>query len=214
MQLEQITMDRNEARKAFLEYRASVREQHDPEDEQIMQGYRALARGQQLIRLSETIKAGGLREFIYDTKLWDGRLRRKSRMVPNIAVARANAKMCWTFGIDERGRIEIRTKYDINERNNRDRITVKGFTGEYPELAPRRETYSPDIRAIVPNVPPPLRPKVSLSNYHVLFEAEWGTDPLPPVDPALLKHVAGDLYAVVAVWDLTELERAVLGTRA
>lgn len=36
-----------------------------------------------------------------------------------------------------------------------------------------------------------------------------------PVDPALLKHIGGDLYAVVATWDLTDLERAVLdGHRA
>lgn len=32
-------------------------------------------------------------------------------------------------------------------------------------------------------------------------------------DPALLKHIGGDLYAVLATWDLTELERSVLGGR-
>lgn len=36
---------------------------------------------------------------------------------------------------------------------------------------------------------------------------------LPPGDPLLLKHLAGTLYAVLAVWDLTELERAVFGGR-
>src|SRR5438046_3023240 len=36
---------------------------------------------------------------------------------------------------------------------------------------------------------------------------------MPPEDPALLKHIGGDLYAVVAVWNLTELERAVLSGR-
>lgn len=29
-------------------------------------------------------------------------------------------------------------------------------------------------------------------------------------DPALLKHIGGDLWAVVAVWNLTDLEMAVL----
>lgn len=45
----------------------------------------------------------------------------------------------------------------------------------------------------------------------MLFEAEWR--PEPPKDPALLRHIGGDLYSVVAVWDLTELERAVLAGR-
>ena len=38
---------------------------------------------------------------------------------------------------------------------------------------------------------------------------------MPPRDPALLRNITGTLYAVLAVWDLTEVERAVLGmTRA
>jgi hypothetical protein len=37
---------------------------------------------------------------------------------------------------------------------------------------------------------------------------------IPARDPALLRHIRGDLWAVLAVWDLTELERAVLGQRS
>ncbi|MGH3300400.1 MAG: hypothetical protein ACRDOK_01755 [Streptosporangiaceae bacterium] len=36
---------------------------------------------------------------------------------------------------------------------------------------------------------------------------------VPPRDPALLRWIRGDLWAVVAQWDLTELERAVLSSR-
>lgn len=64
----------------------------------------------------------------------------------------------------------------------------------------------------MPTIPPKLRPKRGqLGLYHLLFEAEWGLDPDPPVDPALVRHLGGDLYAVLAVWDLTDVERAVLG---
>lgn len=47
------------------------------------------------------------------------------------------------------------------------------------------------------------------------FEVEdWQRTPQPPgTDPALLKHVGGDLWAVLATWDLTPLEAAVLGQR-
>jgi hypothetical protein len=65
-------------------------------------------------------------------------------------------------------------------------------------------------RALVPLIPPWARPKAKLSNYHILWEADW-TD--VPVDPALLKHLGGPLYVVLAVWDLTEVERSVLSLR-
>jgi hypothetical protein len=64
---------------------------------------------------------------------------------------------------------------------------------------------------MVPTVPPPLRPSRHLDDYYTLWDANWKL--VPPEDPALLQHVGGDLYAVVAVWDLTPLERAVLSNR-
>ena len=75
----------------------------------------------------------------------------------------------------------------------------------------KRNSEYQHFKAIVPTVPPRFRPSASLSNYHILFEAEW--DMIAPRDPALLKHIGGDLYAVLAVWDLTEVERAVLQQR-
>ncbi|TWT34974.1 hypothetical protein KOR42_53530 [Thalassoglobus neptunius] len=32
----------------------------------------------------------------------------------------------------------------------------------------------------------------------------------PPGDPYLLKKISGEFYAVLAEWDLTELEKAVM----
>jgi hypothetical protein len=63
----------------------------------------------------------------------------------------------------------------------------------------------------VPLVPPNLRPARGLNRYCILFEAEW--EPVPPTDPMLLRHLHGSLYAVLAVWDLTPLERAVIAGR-
>jgi hypothetical protein len=47
--------------------------------------------------------------------------------------------------------------------------------------------------------------------YHVLWDAVW--TPEPPIDPLLLKHCGGSLYAIVAAWDLTPLEQAVMRGR-
>jgi hypothetical protein len=69
-------------------------------------------------------------------------------------------------------------------------------------------------RTVVPLIPPKLRPKPRrLRHCHILWEVEaWA--PVAPRDPALLRHIRGDLWAVLAVWDLTELERMVLSQRA
>ena len=50
--------------------------------------------------------------------------------------------------------------------------------------------------------------------WHILWEVtEWSSTPQSgpaPYDPLLLKHLGGQLYAVLAEWDLTPLERAVM----
>ncbi len=65
-------------------------------------------------------------------------------------------------------------------------------------------------RAVVPVVPPQLRPR-TLRRYHVLWEAEWQS---VPVDPMLLRRIdKSNLYVVLATWNLTPIEQAVLRHR-
>jgi hypothetical protein len=86
---------------------------------------------------------------------------------------------------------------------------VRTTVGEAPTGFDRRRMAS----TVVPLVPPRFRPRrPRLARCHVLWEVEeWS--PVPPVDPALLRHIRGDLWAVLATWDLSPLERAVLGGR-
>lgn len=215
MNLPTIEMPRSEARKHFLEYRRAVRERHNDEDAAIMRGYRELARGHQMLQLTDAMRLGGTTEFTFKEREWDHRTKRsemktKSITVPRLAIAHADSTAAWTFGVNENGAVEIRGKREVGHSNVRDRMHFPNGTFE-----PGRHEWRgvPRIRAIVPTVPPALRPAHALRNYHILWEAEWGLDPKAPVDPALLKHMGGDLYAVLAVWDLTEIERAVLGGR-
>jgi hypothetical protein len=52
-----------------------------------------------------------------------------------------------------------------------------------------------------------------LSKHFVLWEVEsW--DFAPPIGPMLLRPIGGNLYAVIAQWDLTDIERMIIaGTR-
>ena len=70
MKLHTISMDRNDARKTFLAYCTAVRGRDDDEDQKIMRGYRELAKGNQLILLNRTIKAGG--NLRRSWKMWNG----------------------------------------------------------------------------------------------------------------------------------------------
>lgn len=205
MELATIDMPVEEAQKLFEEYRSAVRERHDAEDEQIMRGYKVLAKGQQVLHLPKTLRAGGV-EGLDVKKRWGA-----GRMVvtlPRLAVARANRTTVWTSGINRDGACTMQTKRDPHVNNRFD--VLRFADGTFDSGDPDESSWQPRIRAVVPNIPPRLRPRTGLGNFHVLFEAEWGLDPQPPVDPALLRQIGGDLYAVIATWDLTEIERAVL----
>jgi hypothetical protein len=190
--------DRAEARQRFIEYRAAVRERHNAEDYEIMQGYKALANGHTLIRLADTINLGGLNE----------------QNLPALAIAPALAEWCFLHGgwggSPERGHSITFSRNQNSQRRNTK--STRTFTEMFKGHEMRSSTWS--LRAMVPPVPPRLRPSRGLGVMWTLFEVpKWEPAPRPPGDPALLRHIGGDLYAVMATWDLTDLEIAVLAGR-
>jgi hypothetical protein len=198
MDLTTIEMPKDEALQAFREYRDAVRERHDQELEQIMRGYRELARGRQLVNIVDVMRRGGQQE----------------NGMPNLAICLADERWCMVDA-SSHGRsitfIGFRDEargWPGPHRSVKRRVRVAGFD-KVPDWAVTRE-----LAAMVPIVPPALRPAHHLRNFHVLWEAQWERRPRPPGDPALLKRIGGDLFAVVAVWELTELERAVLSARS
>lgn len=203
MNLDSITLDKAQAREAFLEYRRAVRARSETEsrtreareDAALMRGYREIIRGHQIINIRDAMLAGGFDD-----------LHR-----PKLAVCRANARTCRVtshFDGDVRFYADPSSSSWDTGRYKNDRRPFNGLV-TWPE--PRFQMVSAD--AIVPLVPPHLRPTFALSNYDILFEADWRPR-VAPRDPALIKRLGGDLFAVIAVWDLTELERAVIaGTR-
>jgi hypothetical protein len=197
MELATLTMDRTEARKKFLEYKHGVKDRQDAEMKQIMDGYKAVANGHQVIDIVATIRKGGSSKH---------KSRWSAEMVslPNLAIMRADQPWCWAnVGSDGHVVFANEDRVASNARRNVVRLP-KGTVDDPPQ-------WGVQARAMVPPVPPGLQPKFGLGNYHILWEAEW--EMVAPKDPALLKHIGGDLYAVLATWDLTEIERTVLAGR-
>jgi hypothetical protein len=190
MDLHRITMDQAEARRAFRAQRRTLRPGPSGEDGQLRDGYRAMSRGQQLISLSAAMRAAGLDE----------------QGLPRLAICRSDAQWVYSHGVADDGGVVFRMDKVSVDRDPTRRVKVAPRT--FP--SPRRVTWQ-TWAAMVPSIPAPLRPSRKLSEYFTLWDVDWQL--VPPEDPALLQHVGGDLYAVVAVWDLTPLERAVLSNR-
>lgn len=224
MNLSTVEIPRAGARAEAAAYAREARRTNDPvqrrELEEIARAYRIAARDDvALIALTPTIAAGGTvvrtRVFNQHTE----RERREHYAVPRLAVCRWQATFCYTSGVQRDGSVEfsdsLRRRWDY-----RSGVIDLDTQLELPdgfEPGPRNvATEWGAWTAMVPIVPPKHRPARGLGNRLVLWEAEdwtWSRVPAPPGDPALLRHVGGDLYAVEATWDLTELERLVLSGR-
>lgn len=199
MNLTTISISPDEAEQQLREYTTLPFEQRTIEDESIAMALRAAKRGHSIIVMSEVIRSGG---FFDDDKR------------PRLALARADAKNVRVFR--ERGDVV----YDTTGSTSWNSINRGALVGDKSvrirDVVPRDDRTWTGFKAgttVVPTIPPRLRPKGKrLGIFHILWEVEkW--DPTPPVDPALVRHIRGDLWAVIATWDLSPLERAVLAAR-
>lgn len=154
-----------------------------PYDAEIAAIYKRLAQGKTVIRALESIRAAGVNEEGY----------------PRLAIARADETDIGCRLAPNRTEWTFEPGYPIRSRSRV--ITVTDVPGA--------KDYK-HIRSNVPLVPVHLRPKRGLQNYHILFEADWREY---PIDPYLLRRFGGDAWLVVAAWDLTPVERAVMANR-
>ena len=194
MDVATITMTKGQALKKLAAYRDAATRVVDREYQAAYKGYKALSRGQALLNITDAIRDGG----------FDADLR------PNLAICRADyAQVEFRWGWRSR---------QVTFRGLKHRRTWAVDGGQVIVDMGRehgiKEQWS-DVRAyaLVPMVPADVRPTGSIERFHVLWEVDnWTSQPQgarPPRDPYLLRHLGGALYAIVAAWDLTDLERAV-----
>lgn len=196
MELHQLQMARSEARGLFRSYRAHVH-YSTPIDRECMRAFQLLAQGRLVIKAIASIIAAGVNA--------DG--------FPKLAICRADAPSC-RLELETNGAATMTDPRVVSWRGRRANCVPSRFVefprGAFPIAASGHRRWSAE--ALLPLIPLHLRPKRGLANYHVLWEAEWTR--VPPGDPFLLRRIGlADLWLVVAQWDLTEVERAVLASR-
>jgi hypothetical protein len=200
-----ITMPKKEAEEKLLAYRESTRRRGtDEEHAQLADAYEALAKGTPLISLQDSVRFAGLD---------DG-------MRPNVAIARADrtqVRFEWRYR-------QMRAVFDTHSpraRRRFDALAVRVDMGQRNERRHERG-WGMDIGgyALVPMIPADVRNRMTGQprDHFILWEVEeWSDSPIgvqPDIDPLLLKHIGGDLYAVLDSWDLTEIERLIMRGRA
>lgn len=184
MHVEALKVDREVARQAYLKYRLH-RDYMTAADKEIAAIYRRIAKGETVIRAFESIRNAGV-----DLQ---GR--------PKLAIARADQTLCYLHSFSDAVWFDnSRWGYRRVRKDIRLRVEWPGF-----------KNSSAVHEARVPLIPVHLRPKTGLAQYHILWEAEWSKT--YPRDPYLLKRFGGDAWLVVAAWDLTDIERAVMQER-
>lgn len=182
-----MTVDRSVARAHYKDYRTAVKGGRATRDDVMLyKGFRALMRGQKVIDIVAAIGAGGL----------DAQGR------PRLAVCRADAPRVF-MSVNGNGVLFASVNRFARQRSTDPVIPLSAFPA-VPQFGVRGED-------VLPTIPPQFRPERPLGEFHLLWEAVWR--PLPTRDPMLLKHVDGPFYVVLAAWDLTPLEQAVMRQR-
>lgn len=204
---EVVTMPKDEALEKFKEYRLGYKRSRRTLDKMMAQTYKALSEGQGVINVAVAVKQAGVHP-----ETW----------LPKLAIMRADQRGVWFKRTSNGGAAFVHARNgNWNQIKLLKKLQAERLQFVYPEgtLPPwdkaineRPATYWHDHEAPLPVIPPLLRPQDALSHYCILWEVEKWEPREPPVDPMLLRHIGTTgLYAVVAHWDLTDVERMVLG---
>jgi hypothetical protein len=185
LEVQKLTMDKDQARALYNEYRAHS-DYQTKDDAAIAAIYKRIAQGKLVIRALASITAAGVDE----------------KGLPKLAIMRADQR---------EAHLQVRNDemifYSAQTRGSTARFSVP-MPGVKHAHWDDNKRYG--RKAQVPLIPVHLRPRKGIQNYCILWEADWQAY---PIDPYLLRRCGQDAWIVVAAWDLTPVERAVMSSR-
>lgn len=189
-----VTLDRETAAQ-----RAALWEGGTKTDDRVNAAHRALEEGRQLVNLRQALQKGAQPRSGTERDGLGQMVVGLNERMPKLAVVRAD-----------------KPEVSVNVHRSGE-TTLKAGRWSYEIATPPWDGDPIHYSAVaaVPTVPPALRVP-NMKDHLILWEPEWRRISQRNaihinVDPALLEHVVGDLWMVVAAWELTELEIAALG---
>lgn len=212
MNVNLLAIPKRQAEKEYESY-AQVLKQNRKEEylEELKTLYRHLAKGKKIINIYDAFQKVGLIA---------------EQNTPKLAIVQANAKMCY-FEKREHGTGKF-SKYpqeDYRTPKSEFYYDVLMPSQTYPEwetgIFPDQWNKGLTVTRIknriletrVPIVPARLLPKAGLHNYHIIWEVDKWNVRKAPVDPILVKRVTKNMFVVLAVWDLSPIEQAIIEGR-
>lgn len=200
---DELNMPREKAREAWKEY-CELLKKHD--GDQVMRDlkniYYQLSQGRQVIDAYSAI---------IDAGLWDSGF-------PKLAICRADGRFCHVHRRENGGMVFLHDQIPTRSYGWRDKVILPqgSFKWNTP-LVGHNWSWSPhesrSRRTIVPHIPTKFYPDSKLSNFYIMWETDehgWEPVPEPPGDPLLLKRITRNLFVILAAWDLTDIEKAVI----
>lgn len=188
-------VDYRTASMAYRNYRQAIKANGATKDDKLLaRAFHALLRGKKVIDIGAAIANAGVDEHV----------------MPKLTIARADWSLVYSRRDDD-GKFRFTSRSNTWGRRPAGEVAVRiGETPRWVGAYPNRRAVGEGV-AQVPTIPPQFRPTGPLSGYHLLFEAVWTRQPTR--DPMLLKQIGetdSPLFVVLAAWDLTPLEQAVL----
>lgn len=199
MEIAKITMPVEKAREEWKAYNAVLKDRRDSYALEMKTCLNHLKNGKQLIDIFGVLKAAGV----------------NNKGQPNLAIARADWTKCHFRKIDTgRGHFApIRDNWSAKGR---------GDVNMPPETFidwPRRkdgegkdtwQTANEFLAATIPVIPAVIMPEGELKNYYILWQPKTWEELPETKDPLLLKRITENMFVILAAWDVTELEQAIL----
>jgi len=194
LKVEQLVIPKEEAQKEYEAYKEAIRKHRDQYLRDLKALYGHLRHGRAVIDVWAAMKSAGL------NKKGD----------PKLAICRADVQN--VFFEKQRDGGGIFLSHNTWWKHKKSDVRIPANTWQW-EIEITQRIKNARLTTIAPIIPArilnPLRG--ALHNYHILWEVkEWGSIPR---DPILLKRLTPNMFVVLATWNLTPLERAVIKGR-
>ncbi len=193
-----IEVSPEEAKKLYGDYAEVVKTRKEKYLKELKKVYKHLSRGGKVLDIYEVFKSSGINK--------EGQ--------PSLGICRADIKRCY-FRRDRLGSGVFSANEKYYDSNTPPRFDVDLPSKTFPDWKTDGDgrILNRVMETSVPIVPAHLLPKGKLDNYFILFEVEQWDEVPEAKDPFLLRRINANAFLVLAEWDLTDVEMAVIRGR-